>query len=585
MNTNHQKTRIESVLLVLLVSGLIGFFLGAFVFPTMQYCVQYGQVLAGIVKYPFSTPEGLVMRHYWSLPNQLSAIGLLAGLSEPTLSILFSGVLGMLSFQALALFMFTISNRLLVSVLAPGLFFFSAATFFGDVYPVKLMSHFATHGILGLAYILLSAAMIGAGRNRFAALLFGMAPALHIVLGAFLWFIFLLAWFIPDWKGDRINLKVGLWFLAGVLICAISFCVHFINIPPMPDVSAEEIHRHLLFYVQNWDFHRRPRPFFTAEIMLNLLGWAVCFAYLRKNSSVLPERTQLMFRMLLVAGALAVLASLAMHLPLTWMPLVVPLAMPARTLSLFVLIYPALMLGILARENGSGIEQLFATVLIVLLLIAKFGVPHYSFEVMKPFILGTLVLSGVMIIGIQTTTTKYFNKSADSRNFKKACKISQILLLSGITLSSFYVYRSKFSLDAIREAQTQAYRRTGIPAPDILLVASTFERAQYLTRRPVLLDPALDSLCYAPKLAPLAASILQDVYGTDFFDPPPAARHTSALLPGAERALWEARALKQWQELANKYRMVDVLVPQDWKLQLPVIQRGGGAVIYHIPAK
>src|SRR4030043_1461350 len=91
----------RQVIIVLLLSGFLGFCVGMFGNSTLQVVVQTSQVVAGIVKYPPDNPNYIGQVGTWTILHQICAIFLHAGISERTLSFLFSGILGMLSFQAL----------------------------------------------------------------------------------------------------------------------------------------------------------------------------------------------------------------------------------------------------------------------------------------------------------------------------------------------------------------------------------------------------------------------------------------------------------------------------------------------------
>jgi len=67
--------------LLLLISGFIGFGLDVFLYSTDQWCVEFAQLIAGVVKYPPAGAHyGLILGQVWSLINQLSALGIMAGL-------------------------------------------------------------------------------------------------------------------------------------------------------------------------------------------------------------------------------------------------------------------------------------------------------------------------------------------------------------------------------------------------------------------------------------------------------------------------------------------------------------------------
>lgn len=566
---------------VWLISGLFGFFLGAGVFPTTQCSVEYGQALSGAVRYPVGIPEGIFRANLWSLSDQLSALGILAGFSEDFLSVGISGLLGMLSFQALGMLMYSINGRVMISALLPGLFLFAGATAFGSVYPVIMMGYFNTNGIFGLAYAVFLLAIFGAGRYRIGAVLLGLAPACHTVLGGTMWFVILVAWILSGkkWTGESKTLLK--WFLVGFSLALMSLFFHARHGQPTPDVPARELKSLLIQYVQTWDYHRRPVVFSSREIFLNLLGLAVCGAALRRSGGPLPERVRLMLKAFIATGCLALAFGILSHVPLAWLPTVVIRAMPARLLNVYVFAYPALVLALLTKAGVKTEYFLSAVLLVLLLSLSTVCGPGSG----KTFVFWMLVAGG-MLVALDRFRCGEGQPEIQS---KRINRYGQVLML--VALAMFLPFHIKnVDVQWLRRLPIRG-ARPGAASADVLLLSSAIadsEGAQYYLRRPLLLDVAkLDNLPYVPKLLPQVAAIAADVYGVDFWNPPAAARHSARLPPGIERRLWESRSAGEWQALKMQYRFINVLVPAEWTLRLPVVRQAhtpkGPATLYRIP--
>ncbi len=84
---------------IFLLSGFFGFCLGL-LYAQYQWVIEPAQILTGIVKYPSQNHFYILTMKSWSGLNQMSALFLHLGVSEKTLSFLWSGVAGMVSFQA-----------------------------------------------------------------------------------------------------------------------------------------------------------------------------------------------------------------------------------------------------------------------------------------------------------------------------------------------------------------------------------------------------------------------------------------------------------------------------------------------------
>jgi hypothetical protein len=117
----------------------------------------------------------------------------------------------------------------------------------------------------------------------------------------------------------------------------------------------------------------------------------------------------------------------------------------------------------------------------------------------------------------------------------------------------------------------------------MVLTAGAFQLVQLYTRRPVLLDGALDTLTYAPESGPEMQRVLLDVYGVDLLHPP-AGAHLKGVLPRAlHRDFWERTSTPRWQEIRRTYDVRVIVTPADWQLQLPVAIESHGLRLYRIP--
>ena len=92
-----------SAYMTLALAGLMGYYLGSRGFPEWQVPVETAQVIAGIVRYPANNPFLIYHLKLWTVLHQICAALLAVGVSEIRLSVMLSGVTGMLSFQALAM--------------------------------------------------------------------------------------------------------------------------------------------------------------------------------------------------------------------------------------------------------------------------------------------------------------------------------------------------------------------------------------------------------------------------------------------------------------------------------------------------
>jgi hypothetical protein len=118
----------------------------------------------------------------------------------------------------------------------------------------------------------------------------------------------------------------------------------------------------------------------------------------------------------------------------------------------------------------------------------------------------------------------------------------------------------------------------------LLLTGGDLHLVQLRSRRPILLDGGgLDALPYAVESAPEMDRILREVYGVDLLNPPDEARFRGSIPPEFTRAVWQSYSREQWETLASRFGVRQVLTPGDWDLKLPVAVRNRTLTVYDIP--
>ena len=334
----------------LLVSFALGFLFGAGPFSRWQVAIESAQVLAGNVPYP----DGNAFYEYhlkaWTLLNQALAPWLAIGISERALSILLSGLMGGLSFVALTLCAYALCRRPLIAVLAPlfTLALFRGADQYGVIYPVHMIGTEHTYGVIGRAMALLLISMLAMDYRRTAALLLGIAPAIHPTWGA--WTVLIAAIALAcDGPPSLLTVrKLAPWFAAGVTVSVASLAYQLFLSRGLTEVDPATQAAHLEAFFTHWDFHRRPvnmrAPgiYLAAASVLLSLTWLTVF---RPDNS--PEAA-FMHRVLLISGTLAFVGCAATWIP-DLLPDIVNMAMPGRFLNLSIFALPAVLLGLLGR--------------------------------------------------------------------------------------------------------------------------------------------------------------------------------------------------------------------------------------------
>ncbi len=385
------------VALVLLLSGLFGFCLGMFGNATWQDPVETAQVISGIVEYPRQNPFYMYHIKLWTFSTQISALLLHFGASERALSLVVSGVMGMLSFQALSVCVLAICHDSLLAIASPFFIHFTNAASFGIIYPVWLMGHPQSYGVLGLSFILLVIGLIGTGQYKLGGLFLGIAPAVHPSLGI-LCFLIVLICFVWDFRYlCNPFRKAARYFLLGCTISGFSFAFQLFMSRDLPKVAPEVMSEYLVAFVQYWDAHRRPVDFHSLGMYLTIASLLMSFLWLLPFKRDVPRHTLFLFRVFVVSAVLGLGFIILSWLPSQMVPDVLLIMMPARLLNLNVLGFMALLMGLLGGYKSNFWVQLNLTTLIVVLVVLRLFAPG-GIGVFGTMLVPSLALAVILIL-------------------------------------------------------------------------------------------------------------------------------------------------------------------------------------------
>jgi hypothetical protein len=577
---------------VLLISGLAGFLVGMLRFPTWQVAVESAQVVAGLVHYPAGNAFFIYHQKLWTILHQICAICLRAGVSEIALSRVLSGILGMVSFQALSLVVYALSNNVWLSVGAAFVIVFSRIAGYGVVYPVFLISTDHTYGALGLSLVVLVVALFAARFSRSGAFFLGLMPAVHPSLGASLWVMMGLAMI---W--ERLALPIRA-FVAGCTITALSLVVHLAMSRGLPQIDSATAARYVHAFVGFWDAHRAPVRLSHPGVLMNGFAVALAALWMFRLGSGLPRSASFILRTVLVAGAVSVFCIGVSWIPVDRVPIVVLMLMPARLLNFNVLIYAALLFGLLNLYRTRIWSHLLMIVLAGGLLCCQTSMlwestmplPASSWlRQIDPLHVLAFVSLGLLAFGLMENAVE--RRGADGESVAaertaggalvavRAGAFALLAVSAAATLAA--PYPARVLLDRTNDpffAQVAAERR------GLLLTSGTYHLVQLYTRRPVLLDGGgLDSLPYAPESGPAMEQVLRDVYQIDLFHPPPDVRGAGAIPHGYNRPVWERFSLEKWLSIRRAYDVTQVLTRSDYHLDLPIAAENSSFRLYRIP--
>ena len=255
---------------VLVGSGVLGLAIGALGPREWQVAVETAQVLAGLVTYPPGNPFFIYHTKLWTILHQACAIALSAGASERTVSTAISGVVGMVTLQALAMFVYALSRDAAIALASAIVIVVGRAAEFGVIYPIFLTPTSHTYGVLGLSSAVLCAGLLGSGCWKTGLFLLGLLPAIHPSIAA--WTILIVA-IAGIWGGAPIRERAAgarRAFAAGAAISAGSLAVHLALAAPVSGIPSAEAARYLSAFTLRWDGHRQPVPIERPGVILNV---------------------------------------------------------------------------------------------------------------------------------------------------------------------------------------------------------------------------------------------------------------------------------------------------------------------------
>jgi hypothetical protein len=583
---------------LLLVSGILGFRVGMIGFPDWQVAVETAQVVAGIVEYPAGNPFYVYHTKLWTVLHQMLAFLLWAGVSEITLSRLVSGVLGMVSFQALSMFVYAFSGDFLLAVGSAFVIFLSRASELGAVYPIWLMGTSHTYGVLGLSTGVLTAALLGAGSYRTGAFLLGLGPAIHPSLG--LWLAVVVALGIVSNLGAmRDPCRMGLkYFLAGAAVAGVSLGYQLAVIVDAPPIDAGTAAKFMSAFVTHWDTHRQPIGVQSLDLRINLFALLLAIVSLKGFAASLSPASAFLLRVVAASGFLSVVLVLITWLPPDRLPATFLVLMPLRILNLNSLTAAALLIGLARVSRRTIWGHLLTMWLAAGLLLANRSMlwsvvgdgrrPAWLGQLDPMFVLqvAAIVLGAVALYlaGARRVDAVPSNRSAAGIARMAAAGIPRLATLAFLAYAAVVTWRfSGPTLTIFRDRTNDPFFGLVSEGRGLLLTGADLHLVQLRTRRPVLLDGGgLDGLPYSIEAGPAMHRILLDVYGIDLFRPP--AEPLWGVIPHeANKAVWEGYTRGRWREIKQAYNVTQVLTYDTWTLDLPVTAQRHGLRLFEIP--
>lgn len=567
----------REVAIVLLASGAIGFLFGA-LNATWQDALEPAQVLAGLVRYPVSTPVFVYSIKTWTIIHQILALAFQWGCSERTLAIALSGMTGMMSLQALAVFVLALCGDVTWAVVSSFFLLISNATLGGVTYPVLLMGAPHTYGIVGLSYGLLTIALLGAGRVRAGAVMLGFAPAVHLTLGLLCLFAVGLAFVIERRSAGRWIGSVWPYLVAGLAAALASALIQFMRHDIDLRQTAAGLRASAAFTHYWGQDHRRPFEIFGRGMLFVWASLVLSLCWLGPFRDDVPVPARFMLKILVAAALAGTVLSISYWLPPALVPNVLYALMPSRLLNLHVMTCMALIVGLAWRYRDDVWIQALLAAIVVGCSASAMANGQSAYSARLAIGVGgpaLIALAGLRWLGIGTGAAP----ARVLHSLRRATLLAPAAALTFAILLSM----QRVDDDMWGDRSNDVVYAAAASRAGLLLTAADIHRVQLHTRRPVLFDGgALDGLPYIPEAAGQVDTILRRVYGIDTFHDIPSNKDVGGLGPDTSLALWEGRTAAEWEHLAREFDFTDILTYSEWRLHLPVITRSSDYILYRV---
>jgi hypothetical protein len=600
-----------NVVVVLCASGVGGFHAGMATFPDWQVAVETAQVVAGIVRYPVDNPFYLYHLKLWTVLHQICALLLVSGVSEIALSKILSGLLGMVSLQALAMIVYALSHDTLLAIGSAFLISFTRTAEYGVTYPIYLMGTTHTYGVIGLSTVALIVGLIGAGWYRTGGFLVGFAPAVHPSLGA--WFgLAVVAAGVWHFRGNYLEVRSALKFvIAGAGVTAMSLVAQLVQSRGVATIDPVLAETYLASFITFWDGHRQP-PSLSAEGVKLTIGIATLATIWLKLSPRLASPAALLLRVVVVTATLSLALLLMSLLPATALPSTLLVLMPSRLVNLNALIAVTVVIGLVANLAAAG-QRMWSGLLMVYLAIGLF-ISNRSMlwewrddGVLRPAIRSIisdsptrplqimLTVSALLVVIAAVSRWRAGRESVvDRRQALRAVTASEwtatalarssVLMTLAAATFLLWQWPPRSAGDVYSDRTNNRAFAAAAAGSGLLLTGGDLHLVQLRTRRPVLLDGGgLDGLPYALEAGPALERILRDVYAIDLHQPPEEARGRGVIPNAVNQAAWERFTPERWHEIRRTYRVTQVMTMPHWTLALPVAVRDSAFALYDIP--
>lgn len=487
-------------------------------FPYLQYGIDGGLVLSGIIEYhDLNSPMVYYYLNSWTSIHQLSSLLLQMGFSvEGSSKILMVIAVVFFSFGVF-LFFFSLTKQKNLSLFVAITAIILGKNFGDTDYPSLIFSEH-TYGMLSLATFTLILGLIANRNILLSCILVLILISIHPVIG--FWTLLLVSFcfyylniFIIYKKDIYKGVGIGFFFITA------SFLFYYFN-------SIEKIpfdKNLFLNYLDNWDGHRNISQFIHYEYIIKTLFLALlCFVSLKQRFKTLSYSPHLLI--VLLSSICSLFLYLSYKLIPHFFPEFLRIIMPSRFIMLHTFLGWPIILGLLIFLTRTDLKKKVISLISILLTIIL--IQNYN---------------------------KIFLIKERFTNIFKPIEVSHVI-------------------DFVKNKNI----KTNLIVPSSL-VSYVFKKSE----KPILLHTeSLDFIPYHPYLTNKFFNILEKVYGIENNLPPQ--KNNPYLSDDYIRNIFENRSKDEWLLIKKEFNVEFILVPNVWKLKLDINKEDNKYKLYRL---
>jgi hypothetical protein len=586
----------RAVFLTAFVAALLGWVIGAFLFPSWQHSVETGQVLAGLVPYP-NNDNPLFVYHTGTtnLINSVSAF-FITYYDELVATVVVSGLQGMVSYGAIALIALPFLPRWYWAAFIPPVLHAAGILHVAAAYRIEFAGSPSTFGVIGLGFYLFNLGLLVNNRVRTAGVISGFFPIIHPTLGLIFvfhvagYFLFRIVLRRPAKLEE--GFRFGVVFLPMFAICSWFFLERSGTVSTVP-VSPDDLGTTFEF-IRDWSAHHRDFPFVSpAGFSFLILAFALSVyrVLAAKGRLILTANQTRALDAAVTASWIGLAFALASHLPTDLMPLLFWQLMPPRIPNILMVTGPIVLIG-LALKSGKRIAEIGSiTTLVGLTVLLSFYAlffPMDAFGVLYATFRNIIAAVGVISISMIMLVLALFNLSKASvrpmyLSSRAHCKTPTswfAALILGVAALSALSTQPRWGSDLTYYRNDPFFESLWKSGTGYIVVAG-LDLVQLRSGRPVLVSLAFNQGLYYPETWSGMLEIYKSVYEVG---PEELSQiRGGALFARIFRDQWEKRSYSNWKDLAVRYNFSDVVtMKRGLFLDVPLVAEKGELLHYSL---